>query len=285
MNEPREHHRRQLLEVLGRLADEAERSGDLDAALDRTRDQVALDPLSEEAQRDLMRRLAAVGDRAGALAAYKSYGTRLRHDLGIAPSAGIREMADGVRGGSSPPGTGPAPHPDMNRPRLTTRGARIAGMRTRPPGVFAALADIRFFGLAPYAARRTLRESTFAEPVALHSSRVPRVAAALEGERRWATVLFGDLAGFTHLSETTDHEDVRLMVDRCTSQMGEIVDGYGGWIDKVIGDALMAVRTSVATTTTPSARFAPASSSSATRLRTPRTSVGWLSGLAWTAER
>jgi class 3 adenylate cyclase len=67
------------------------------------------------------------------------------------------------------------------------------------------------------------------------------IVAALEGERRWATVLFGDLAGFTHLSEGTDPEEVRLMVDRCTGRMGEIVEGYGGWIDKVIGDALMAV--------------------------------------------
>jgi class 3 adenylate cyclase len=54
-------------------------------------------------------------------------------------------------------------------------------------------------------------------------------------------VLFGDLAGFTHLSEATDPEEVRLMVDRCTGHMGEIVYGYGGWIDKVMGDALMAV--------------------------------------------
>ncbi len=63
----------------------------------------------------------------------------------------------------------------------------------------------------------------------------------LEGERRWATVLFGDLVGFTNLSEATDPEELRLIVDRCTSRMGEIVDHYGGWIDKVIGDALMAV--------------------------------------------
>jgi class 3 adenylate cyclase len=67
------------------------------------------------------------------------------------------------------------------------------------------------------------------------------VAAGLEGERRWVTVLFADLAGFTQLSEATDPEEVRLMVDRYTSRMGEIVDRYGGWIDKVIGDALMAV--------------------------------------------
>src|SRR6266511_2136006 len=37
VNEPREHHRHRLLGVLGQLADEAERSGDLDTALDRTR--------------------------------------------------------------------------------------------------------------------------------------------------------------------------------------------------------------------------------------------------------
>jgi predicted amidophosphoribosyltransferase len=46
------------------------------------------------------------------------------------------------------------------------------------------------------------------------------IAAALEGERRWATVLFGDLAGFTRLSEATDPEEIRLMVDRCTGRMG-----------------------------------------------------------------
>ncbi len=74
------------------------------------------------------------------------------------------------------------------------------------------------------------------------------------------------------------------MVDRCTSQMGEIVDRYGGWVDKVIGDALMAVLARRSpTTTTRSARFARASNSSATRLRTPTTSVGWPSGSALTA--
>ena len=70
VHEPRELHRSQLLGVLGRLAEEAERSGDPDVALDRTREQVALDPLSEEAQGELVRRLAAAGDRPGALAEY-----------------------------------------------------------------------------------------------------------------------------------------------------------------------------------------------------------------------
>jgi predicted ATPase/class 3 adenylate cyclase len=53
--------------------------------------------------------------------------------------------------------------------------------------------------------------------------------------------MFGDLEGFTGLSERADPEELRLMVDRCTSHMGEVVYRYGGWVDKVIGDALMAV--------------------------------------------
>ena len=68
VNEPREVHRRLLHELLGRIATEAEESGDLDAAIGRTREQVALDPLSEDAQRKLIERLKAAGDRAGAMA-------------------------------------------------------------------------------------------------------------------------------------------------------------------------------------------------------------------------
>ena len=101
VNEPREQHRHRLLEVLSQLAEKAERSGDLDAALHRSREQVNLDPLSEEAQRDLVRRLAAAGDRAGALAAYQAYGARLQRELGLAPSVGIRELVEGIRRGES----------------------------------------------------------------------------------------------------------------------------------------------------------------------------------------
>lgn len=120
VNEPREYHRRVLLELLGRIAAEAEDAGDLDAALARTREQVALDPLSEEAHRELIRRLAAAGDRPGALAAYKAYATRLRRDLDMAPSAGIRELADGVRAGKA------GQDPSGNGAGATTSGTESA---------------------------------------------------------------------------------------------------------------------------------------------------------------
>jgi DNA-binding SARP family transcriptional activator len=126
VNEPREHHRHRLLDVLGQLADEAERSGDLNGALDRSREQVALDPLSEEAQRELVRRLAEAGDRAGALAAYRAYSARLQSELGIAPSAECRELVERIRASESGPRgsaerrSPPAPLPPMlARPEST----------------------------------------------------------------------------------------------------------------------------------------------------------------------
>jgi class 3 adenylate cyclase/predicted ATPase len=55
------------------------------------------------------------------------------------------------------------------------------------------------------------------------------------------TVMFADLSGFTALSERTDPEEIHALVDRCMSEMGQVVDRFGGSVDKVIGDALMAV--------------------------------------------
>ena len=60
-------------------------------------------------------------------------------------------------------------------------------------------------------------------------------------ERRWATVLFADLSGFTQLSERMDPEDVRTMIDGCMSRLGTIAERYGAACVRVIGDQLMAV--------------------------------------------
>jgi class 3 adenylate cyclase/DNA-binding SARP family transcriptional activator len=241
--EARESHRHDVLDLLGRLAAEAESSGDLDAALDRNREQVALDPLTEEAQGNLIRRLATAGDRAGALAAYKAYGARLRRELGIAPSAAIRDMAEAVRTGSSQPaGNGARPRdPERTPSEVHYERCPDCGHENAPDRRFCGSCGHALFQVCPSCGEESPSRVDFCG--ACGSPLVPRaaVAAALEGERRWVTVLFGDLAGFTHLSETSDPEDVRLMIDGCTSQMGEIVDRYGGWIDKVMGDALMAV--------------------------------------------
>jgi class 3 adenylate cyclase len=60
-------------------------------------------------------------------------------------------------------------------------------------------------------------------------------------ERRVVTVLFGDLSGFTELSELRDAEEVKAIMDRAFERITDIVERYGGHVDKIIGDEVMAV--------------------------------------------
>ncbi|MCU1380203.1 MAG: Adenylate cyclase, partial [Acidimicrobiales bacterium] len=60
-------------------------------------------------------------------------------------------------------------------------------------------------------------------------------------ERRVVTVLFGDIVGFTGLSETLDPEQVKNLVDRCFARLAADIREFGGTLDKVVGDALIAL--------------------------------------------
>ncbi len=60
-------------------------------------------------------------------------------------------------------------------------------------------------------------------------------------ERRIATVLFADLVGFTTLSESRDPEQVKNLVDACFQLLVRDVTSFGGQVDKIIGDAIVAL--------------------------------------------
>jgi class 3 adenylate cyclase len=60
-------------------------------------------------------------------------------------------------------------------------------------------------------------------------------------ERRVTSVLFGDLVGFTTLSESRDPEEVRELLSEYFAHARTVVARYGGVIEKFIGDAVMAV--------------------------------------------
>jgi class 3 adenylate cyclase/tetratricopeptide (TPR) repeat protein len=59
--------------------------------------------------------------------------------------------------------------------------------------------------------------------------------------RRVTSVLFGDLVGFTSLSETLDQEDVQDLQSAYFEECRRVVGRYGGSVEKFIGDAVMAV--------------------------------------------
>jgi class 3 adenylate cyclase/tetratricopeptide (TPR) repeat protein len=60
-------------------------------------------------------------------------------------------------------------------------------------------------------------------------------------ERRVTSVLFGDLVGFTPMSETRDPEEVRELLSRYFTESRKVIERYGGTVEKFIGDAVMAV--------------------------------------------
>jgi class 3 adenylate cyclase/tetratricopeptide (TPR) repeat protein len=69
----------------------------------------------------------------------------------------------------------------------------------------------------------------------------PVDAAPSRSERRLVSVLFSDLVAFTSFSEVSDPEDVRALLTRYFDLAREIVERFGGHVDKFIGDAVMAV--------------------------------------------
>ncbi|MEO7428402.1 MAG: adenylate/guanylate cyclase domain-containing protein, partial [Acidimicrobiales bacterium] len=60
-------------------------------------------------------------------------------------------------------------------------------------------------------------------------------------ERRVVTVLFADLVGYTAMSETRDPEQVKNFVDSCFERLVADIDAFGGRVDKIIGDAIVAL--------------------------------------------
>ena len=62
-----------------------------------------------------------------------------------------------------------------------------------------------------------------------------------EADRRTVTVVFADLSGFTALAERLDPEDVRAVQSDLFQEMAAAIQQYGGFVEKFVGDAVMAI--------------------------------------------
>jgi adenylate cyclase len=62
-----------------------------------------------------------------------------------------------------------------------------------------------------------------------------------EADRRTVTVLFADLSGFTALAERLDPEDVRAFQTDLFQEMAAAIQQYDGFVEKFVGDAVMAI--------------------------------------------
>lgn len=128
----RDEHAQRLVEALEQAAGATD---DPAEAVRLTRAQVALDPLAEAANRRLIERLAAAGDRAAALSAGRQFGERLRAELGIPPSRETRGLLDDLRRAEVP---AVSPPPSLRRTHETEfvgRRAELDRLRASWAGI------------------------------------------------------------------------------------------------------------------------------------------------------
>ncbi|HVF52784.1 MAG TPA: adenylate/guanylate cyclase domain-containing protein [Actinomycetota bacterium] len=66
-------------------------------------------------------------------------------------------------------------------------------------------------------------------------------ASGRRKERKFATALFADLVGSTTLAEREDPEVVQTAIGGVFDRLAKVIDGYGGLLEKYMGDAILAV--------------------------------------------
>lgn len=108
---------RALTAALERRAEASLHAGDAGEAVEAARRWLARAPLSEAANRMLMRALAAVGEPAAALERYEGLRRMLDQELAVAPDASTDALRDAIRAGlplpSAPSSAAPAAAPEV----------------------------------------------------------------------------------------------------------------------------------------------------------------------------
>ena len=112
-------------------------------------------------------------------------------------------------------------------------------------------ADLRELGVVSLGDRkRMLKAASRAAPGEPVAATGPAASAAgpaaselqqEEGERRHATVMFSDLAGYTALNEAFDPEEVEAIMARIKREAVEVIEGHGGRVNQFVGDEVMAL--------------------------------------------
>ncbi|MBR1120848.1 adenylate/guanylate cyclase domain-containing protein [Bradyrhizobium lablabi] len=110
-------------------------------------------------------------------------------------------------------------------------------------GIGALVATIGYRFVATDKDRRLLQKS-FALYLAPHvinrmlaSNKLPE----LGGETRNVTVFFSDIEGFSLLAEKMPPDGLVALMNAYLSEMTDIIENHGGYVDKYIGDSIVAV--------------------------------------------
>lgn len=91
--------------------------------------------------------------------------------------------------------------------------------------------------------KRLLRKSfaLYLAPQLIDKMMESSAPPSLGGELRTVTIFFSDIAGFTELSERMKPTDLVAMMNAYLSEMTTIIESHQGFVDKYVGDAIVAV--------------------------------------------
>ena len=207
----RERLRELALEALALLLAHESKTGMTQRAIQTATRLLALDPLQEIVHRTLMRLYARQGRRSAALKQYRACVEVLGRELGAEPEHLTRQL-----------------YLELKERRDTATPPELAGPLSRQslearPGRGRAASASAHGGQR--AAPRTKQEGM----------------PPPEGERKHVTVLFADLCGATEGVLDRDPEEARRLLDPLIERMMGAVRRYGGTVNAVLGDGVIAL--------------------------------------------
>jgi class 3 adenylate cyclase/CHASE2 domain-containing sensor protein len=91
--------------------------------------------------------------------------------------------------------------------------------------------------------KRLLRQSfaLYLAPAVIEKLLASNKPPALGGQMREVTVYFSDIAGFSSIAEKIPPTELVPAINAYSSAMAEVIEEHGGFVDKYIGDAIVAV--------------------------------------------
>jgi class 3 adenylate cyclase/tetratricopeptide (TPR) repeat protein len=98
--------------------------------------------------------------------------------------------------------------------------------------------------LCPECGKSSKSGSRFCNACGHRLEEVPAVKTPIppiDSERKHVTVIFSDISGYTAMTEKLDPEEVKEITGRVFGEISKIVATYEGFIEKFIGDAVMAL--------------------------------------------